>query len=235
MKTHIITYATHSEGKFEELINNQLGIKIKVLGWGEKWNGLMSKILKMYEYIQTLPEDDMIIFVDGFDVVITKPINIILQRFNKLNTDILVSKGVDFFGLEFTIFGTCNSNYYANSGMYMGCNKHIKPVLKYMIDYDNLNNINEDQLCFNKACPHFNIKVDVDKTVFHNVEYIDRILVNNIDSCFISTPGEITWTRLKRVPSEYGIHILKIVFTIIIILTIIYLIYQLFNRVITSN
>ena len=30
----VITYATHSSGNFDNLINNKYGIKIKVLGMG---------------------------------------------------------------------------------------------------------------------------------------------------------------------------------------------------------
>lgn len=41
--THIVVYATHSYGMFDQLINNDFNIEINVLGWGTKWNGYMDK------------------------------------------------------------------------------------------------------------------------------------------------------------------------------------------------
>jgi hypothetical protein len=233
MQSHVITYTTHNQGSFNELINNEYGIKVKVLGWGEKWEGFMSKVYSVYNYIKTLPDEDIIIVVDGFDVIINKPIEVILERFYKLNTDILVSKGIDFFNLEFKIFGTCNSKFYANAGLYMGYNKHIQSLLKSIISYSNLHNIQDDQMCLNKVCEQFNnIKVDSDKIVFNNIEYIDRIIVNYTDSCFISNPGEISWDRIKRVPFEYSKYVWKE--TLVICILLIIIIYYV-HSLLTSN
>ena len=50
MTTHVITYATHSYGNFEELVNNKYGIKVIVLGWGKKWKGFTDKFNAVYKY-----------------------------------------------------------------------------------------------------------------------------------------------------------------------------------------
>ena len=81
----IITYATHSEGLFDELINNKYNIPIIVLGYGEKWNGFMDKFKKVYKYIKELPDKEIIVFIDGFDTRINQPYNTIKQRFLNLN------------------------------------------------------------------------------------------------------------------------------------------------------
>ena len=39
MTLEIVTYANKSSGMFEELVNNEHGVKVKVLGMGKKWNG----------------------------------------------------------------------------------------------------------------------------------------------------------------------------------------------------
>ena len=49
MKIHYITYATHSMGMFENLVNNKYNIEIKVLGWGTKWNGFLDKVKNDYD------------------------------------------------------------------------------------------------------------------------------------------------------------------------------------------
>ena len=68
----VITYATHSEGSFEELTHNKFGVEVTVLGMDPKWNGFMDKIEGVLKYLQTLPDDELVVFVDGFDSYIKK-------------------------------------------------------------------------------------------------------------------------------------------------------------------
>ena len=49
---HVLTFATHAEGNFNNMINNKYGIKIKVLGWGKKWTGFRMKNEYIYNYIK---------------------------------------------------------------------------------------------------------------------------------------------------------------------------------------
>lgn len=62
---YIVTYVTHSEGKFEELINNKYGVKIDVLGWGQKWNGYRDKSIGIIEYLKNTHDDEIVIYLDG--------------------------------------------------------------------------------------------------------------------------------------------------------------------------
>ena len=91
MVVKLITYATHSYGTFKELVNNDLNIEVKVLGWGKKWNGFMDKIKGISVYIDTLNDDDIVIFVDGFDSKIIKPLDIVEKRFKSMNCKVLLS------------------------------------------------------------------------------------------------------------------------------------------------
>ena len=63
----IVTFATHEEGTLNDLVHNQYNVPIKVLGFGEKWTGFKMKFEYVYDYIQTLPENDIVVFLDGFD------------------------------------------------------------------------------------------------------------------------------------------------------------------------
>ena len=150
---HFITYATHSEGTFEELINNKFNIPVKVLGWGEKWNGFMDKFKNMYKYIKTLPENDIIIFIDGFDSKINQPIDVIKKKFLEFNSDIILSQHYDTNYIQKKIFGVCKDNLVANSGLYMGYNIKIQELLN-----DTLisNYSSDDQTSLNTACKNFN-------------------------------------------------------------------------------
>ena len=131
----IITYATHSDGSFDELINNTYKIPIIVLGYGTKWNGFIDKFKNVYKYIKELPDEEIIVFIDGFDTRINQSYNIIKQRFLNLNSDIVLSKDSTPFGgyIAKKIFGTCKDNVIANSGLYMGYNKDIKKLLNHII------------------------------------------------------------------------------------------------------
>lgn len=214
----IITYATHSEGLFDELINNKYEIPIIVLGYGTKWNGFIDKFKKVYKYIKELPDEEIIVFIDGFDTLINQPYNIIKQRFLNLNSDIVLSKESAIFGNYITkkIFGTCKDNVIANSGLYMGYNKDIKRLLKYILE---TNYSNDDQKNLNEACSKSNnIKIDIEKTLFHNQTYYERYFNKESDSCFIGTPAEISWNRLKRVPFEYFPFLWKEILLILLIL-----------------
>lgn len=221
---HFITYATHSEGTFEELINNKFNIPVKVLGWGEKWNGFMDKFKNMYKYIQTLPDNDIIIFIDGFDSLINQPLDIIKNRFFQFKSDIIISQHFDTNYIQKKIFGVCKNNLVANSGLYMGYNTKIQELLNNIL----INNYSsDDQRALNSACKYFNnITIDKDKKIFNNLNHLDRYFNKNFDACFISTPGKLTFNRLKRVPGEYLPFIWKEILILIIVIIIIFCLYN---------
>lgn len=221
----IITYATHSEGLFDELINNKYKIPIIVLGYGRKWNGFMYKLKEIYNYIEKLEDNEIIISIDGFDTYINQPENIIKERFLNLNSDIVLSKDNELSGNYMTkkIFGTCKDNLIANGGLYMGYNKDIKKLLKYILE---TNYSNDDQKNLNEACSKFNnIKMDIEKKLFHNQNYYERYFNKKSDSCFVSTPGVLSWSRLKRVPGEYLQFIWKEIILLILLILICYYYY----------
>jgi len=53
---HIVTVATESKYYFPYLVQSceRNGIKLKVLGYGEKWLGFNWRLRKMIEYLKTL-------------------------------------------------------------------------------------------------------------------------------------------------------------------------------------
>ena len=221
---HFITYATHSEGIFDKLIKNDFNIEIKVLGWGEKWKGFMDKFNNMYVYIQTLPDNDIVIFIDGFDSKINQSKDKIKKTFLEFNSDIVLSKDSLLPGPLGTFtkssFGTCKNNITANSGLYAGYNKNIKELIKHILDK---NYSSDDQRNLNYACKDFNnIKIDTDKKLFHNLNYYERYFNNKSEACFTSTPGDLTFNRLSRVPGEYLPFIWKELILVIFIIIIIY-------------
>lgn len=212
----IITYATHSEGTFDKLINNEYNIPITVLGWGKKWNGFIDKFKNVLKYLDTVSDDKIIIFLDGFDTKINTDLITIYNRFKEFDNDIIVSmeKGNNYIYRK--VFGVCYNNLIANSGLYGGYNKSLKILLKFILDK---NYSTDDQRNLNDACKYFgNIQVDENEYLFQNQGYFKRYFNNKSNSCFVSTPGVLSCDRLQRVPCEYLPFLWKELITVIVIL-----------------
>ena len=91
MTVEIVTYANKSFGMFEKLVNNDFSVKVKVLGMGKKWNGYIDKSIGLLEYMETKKDDDIIVFVDGFDTKINKNPYNIRTLFESYDCKVLVS------------------------------------------------------------------------------------------------------------------------------------------------
>ena len=202
MTIEIVTYANKSTGMFEELINNDFGVKVKVLGMGKKWNGYIDKSIGLLEYMETKRDDDIIVFVDGFDTKINKDISNVKSLFESYDCKVLVSKDPEHM-TEFSkifIFGICNNNRdVANSGMYMGYVKYLKIILKESVQMKCV----DDQVNLNSLCKKYDfIKVDDKELIFKNFGPYDK--KESVNAVFISYPGSITLERMSRHPIEYN-------------------------------
>lgn len=196
----IVTYANKSFGLFEELIHNEYDVPVKVLGWGKKWNGYSDKSKGLLEYISTSKnDDDLIIFVDGFDSKINKnPVNV-KEIFESYNCKVLFSKDPESFSKLVTriIFPTCGDAV-ANAGMYAGYVKYLKIILE-----DELSRgCQDDQVNFNTMCNEYDfIKVDKEQRLFENIATTNHGKVS--DAVFVSYPATLGMTRAYRSLVEY--------------------------------
>jgi hypothetical protein len=68
---HIVTVATESKYYFPYLVESckKHGLNLEVLGFGEKWTGFNMRFRLMTDYLKQLPENDIVCFVDGYDVL----------------------------------------------------------------------------------------------------------------------------------------------------------------------
>ena len=83
----------------------------------------------MQEFLQSIPEDEIVVFVDGYDVIPLRNEKTILKRYYAYNTDILVSieqrPGMISRWMYNKVFGNCQGQQ-LNAGMYMGTCKSFK-------------------------------------------------------------------------------------------------------------
>ena len=224
----VVTYVTRVQGKFEELVNNEHGVHVEVLGMGNKWNGYMDKIRGVYEYIENLPDEEIVVYLDGFDTLIKKPLDGLEEKFKKLNCGVLISRDIDHgdsgIRKKFTsdFFGTCHNGITASAGMFMGYVSYLKVFLRATLDQDT----DDDQQAFNSLCHYFSfIKTDDEYTIFYNVKF--NYFTENSDSdypegiYFLSFPGSPTLERRIRSVKDYGPHIIKRIFNLQVVAVLI--------------
>lgn len=179
----VVTVATHNQGLFKELINNKFGIKVKVLGYGKKWTGFKMKFELLNEYIKNLPDDNIIVFVDGFDTKINGNLEKARDIFIKNNYKVLFSNEHDKYNFILKkIFTLCKNSLIANTGLYMGRVKYLKIIFEKVLR----EKCKDDQRIINKNCSNFNfIDIDEKKEIFFNSVHGSI----NTESIFIQYPG----------------------------------------------
>jgi hypothetical protein len=200
MSVEIVTYANKSQGMFENLVNNEFGVPIKVLGWGTKWNGYSDKSKGVIKHLETKNDDDVVVFVDGFDTKINRIPDDIIKRFRECQCRVLLSKDSNNFGafISNLIFGTCNSSGTANAGMYMGYVKELRQLLQNEAELL----CQDDQVNLNNLCKKYDfMKVDTQNRIFKNIGPFEKEV--ETDAIFISYPGTPGTSRYSRAMFEY--------------------------------
>lgn len=173
MSVEVVTYANKSQGMFKDLIDNEFGVPVKILGWGTKWNGFSDKYKAMTKYLETKNDTDIVIFLDGFDTKINKNPHEVTELFKKCDCKVLVSKDPEVPGklLTHMIFGKCGKKSTANSGLYMGYAKELKSVLDEAL----AEKCEDDQTNINTVCQKSEfVKIDEDEKIFKNFGPLDK-------------------------------------------------------------
>ena len=213
----IIIYATHSFGTYETLKTNP---DIVVLGFGTKWEGFIKKAQVIYDYLNTLPDYEIVSVIDGFDSYIKRTDNI-EHEFKKQKCKVLVSVHNAWFNIHYIekkIFKSCKDNITANSGLIMGYAKELKQTFKHIMNGPS----NDDQRNLNIACKELPfIKVDTDNIIFENCNNIEHVKKSRAYICQI--PATLSFHRLFRGFFEYiEYFIFEFIFIILLIFAIVY-------------
>ncbi len=80
---HICTVASYQNKELDQLLHscNHFGVKIDVLGLGLPYKGHGQKLFFVREYLDHFPDDDLILFVDAYDVLFLANAKTILDKF----------------------------------------------------------------------------------------------------------------------------------------------------------
>jgi len=157
---HIVTVATNSEYYFPYLSESckKHGKNLEVLGYGEVWQGFSWKFKLMIDYLTQLPQNDIVCFIDGYDVICVRNLHDLTDEFIKLKEkhDCLIVIGHDKRSFIMNniatnlFFGKCKK-LDINSGTYIGYVKDLLPILTKTYEYTNNNN-DDDQGLITKYC-----------------------------------------------------------------------------------
>lgn len=110
--------------------------KLTTLGMGEEWRGYNWKFRKMIDYLNTLNDDIIVCFVDGYDVISCRDLTELAYEFIKLKNKYKckIVAGCDDYGfigkkiITHISFGKCD-NHYLNAGTYIGYVKDLKDII----------------------------------------------------------------------------------------------------------
>lgn len=211
----IYTYATHSEGFFDELIKGEYAESIRVIGFGSKWNGYMDRVLQLRNAIvsDNVSDDEIIVCIDGFDSHIRLNPQIALERYeqNFPNHPVLVSMNIGLsFISNFVFLGNLNA------GMYMGPAKKVCNMMSEMLKTGEKDDQRALNIVNNKN--YSNIIMDERKMIFHNLEFNERgsgCTSHKSKAVFLSCPGQLTFPRFVRGLFDYSFYYVVIIVILI--------------------
>ena len=131
---HICTVASSKAQGLKQLLRSceRHGITIDVLGMDLPYNGNSHKLLYVQEYLNNFPPEDLVLFVDAYDVLFMSNAETIRNKFLNMNVPFLISaeRGCFPFPRLAKHFPPGPSSFrYLNSGSYIGYVHAIKEIL----------------------------------------------------------------------------------------------------------
>ena len=191
---YIVTYATHNQRYFDFL--KQSYPNIIVLGWNTQWKGFYDKIKGVIDFCKDKNNDDLILFIDGFDSVVLHTDDII-EKYKSFNSLLVFSKDMNSYTLvakymKDSVFSSCRLHN-LNSGLYIG------PPYAIIEFWKDIKLDDDDQVYATKKCKLFDesyVTIDATYKLFYNfnnhdtIEIIDKkIKINKEYPNIISAPA----------------------------------------------
>ena len=184
----VVTVATDLEKARQLLTSSQKhNIKVKTLGANVDWTGGDikrgpgggMKVNLLRKELQNYRDDDVVMFVDGYDVLINEEEKGILERYLSFHSKVLFAAEKVCWpdrSLEPYFPEPANGYRYLNSGCFIGVVSELKKIVS-----DGIGDTDDDQLYFQKKflSKNFDIKLDHEGYVFQCVSMVeDKISLN---------------------------------------------------------
>jgi GR25 family glycosyltransferase involved in LPS biosynthesis len=201
---HIFTVATDSKKiKYLSLSSTFFNISYNNLGEGIEWTGGDmnhpgggQKINLVKLALDALPENDIVLFVDGYDVFLNETSDTIKKRFIEMRGDIVIAtektcwpdKSLSQF------FTESHTDYkYPNSGLYIGYVSALKKLFDKTIE-----DKEDDQLYLQKQI--LKSKLDDANIVLDYENYLFQCLADSFSDVQINKSKQLVNTNTKCCP-----------------------------------
>lgn len=141
-KLHVCTNASHQIPALEQLLEScrANGIHLDVLGLGEPFS-FGKKLNDYLKYLEGIPPDDVVLFIDAYDVLILADEKTILEKFFLMNAPFVISVETNCFPFAHLApyYPPSPTKFkYLNVGSYIGYANHIQQI------YEDLSPIPDD-------------------------------------------------------------------------------------------
>jgi hypothetical protein len=179
----LVTVATASEFYFPWLKQSceRYNQELVVLGWGEKWQGFTWRFKLILDYIKSLPPDEIVCFIDGYDVILLRSLAELESTFKKIisytdNKILIAYEDIKTLRNKISsmmLFGRCQDTA-INAGTYIGYAKDLNNILTEMYNQDMVTDDSDDQQLFNQLCRKNIHKLMVDKDAVIFATIVDK-------------------------------------------------------------
>lgn len=186
-----ITIATETDIGYYNIMEDSCkkhNLELVRLGKDVKWTSFSLKYKLWLDYLVKLPENEIVMINDAYDVIFLEDSEKIINKFKKFNKPIVFSiqKGV----LIESTFHKCLENVICTGNM-IGYVKNIKEIINIILDNEELWRNQDDQMIFNDICKlekdYFinNIGLDTNQEIFFvtsadDIVTFDYLLYKNI-------------------------------------------------------
>jgi hypothetical protein len=185
-KTHIVTICSDNN-KIRHLKRSAIYTNNDINYIIINWNGFIDKIIYMIDFIKTIPDNDIICFIDAYDVLVLDNVDKIYNKFINARCNILFSSELVCFPKmnskkyeEVYKYIQVETNFkYLNSGGYIGFKKNIYNMLtsKSIPEIKKICEIGGDQNFFTQYflenLDNINIKLDMNQYIFQSMCCVD--------------------------------------------------------------
>lgn len=162
----VVTVSTDRTRYFSYLEQSCMrnGCDLVVLGMGQKWQGYAWKFRLVHEYLASVPCEEIVCFVDAYDVIVIQPASEITRKFKKIkailpaSVKIICSEdksstyGPAYWFFNWLAFHSCQGTH-INSGTYIGYAGDINELMDAVCTaFDCNDKDTNDQKIIQKYC-----------------------------------------------------------------------------------
>jgi hypothetical protein len=138
MTVIVCTYATDTNKATPLLVSAELhGVPVRNLCTTTKWTGLKDKLCAMRTFLEPLPQDDIVCFVDAYDVIVNQPLAVLEKTFLASGAKILfgAERQLDPPHEDLAVYPHSATEFkFLNSGVYIGFVSSLRDLLNGSIE-----------------------------------------------------------------------------------------------------